>query len=184
MAPRNQPTPEDRRHAIQIVLAALASGQDTDPVLDELAALHVRHNTFPAEELLELASDCIDESRVTTADPIDFASIRDRFLPEHRFSGKNQHYKSRYAITAAPGRTWTRPGSSCGPPRTRLSSGTVWLRPGTPFTLASLLPTPSRQPGPRWSGRGSFAVPGPSGEDRWRRRAEGRSSPPPTPPAE
>ena len=63
--------------------------------------MHIRHNTFPAEELLELASDAIDESDATPADPIDFEKIRERFLPEHRFSGKNQHYKSRYAITAA-----------------------------------------------------------------------------------
>jgi hypothetical protein len=37
MAPRKRPTPEDRSHAIQIVLATLATGQDTDPVLEELA---------------------------------------------------------------------------------------------------------------------------------------------------
>lgn len=101
MAPRKQPTPEDRSHAIQIVLAALAAGLDRDPVVDELAALHIRHDTFPAEELLELASDAIGESGATSDDPIDFEKIRERFLPEHRFSGKNQHYKSKYAITAA-----------------------------------------------------------------------------------
>ena len=32
---------------------------------------------------------------------IDFEKIREPFLPEHRFSGKNQHHKSKYAITAA-----------------------------------------------------------------------------------
>ena len=101
MAPRKRPTPEDRSHAIQIVLATLATGQDTDPVLEELAALHFPHDTFPAEELLELASDAIDESGATPDDPIDFEQIRERFLPEHRFSGKNQHYKSKYAIMAA-----------------------------------------------------------------------------------
>lgn len=101
MAPMKQPTPEDRSDAIQIVLAGLASGQDVDLVLEKLRAQHIRHNTFPAEELLEFASDAIDESGATTADPIDFEKIRERFLPEHRFSGKNQHYKSRYAISAA-----------------------------------------------------------------------------------
>jgi hypothetical protein len=100
MAPKKQPTPEDRSDAIQIVLAGLASGQDFDAVLEKLGALHIRNNTFPAEELLELASDAIDESGATTADPIDFEKIRERFLPEHRFSGKNQHYKSKYAISA------------------------------------------------------------------------------------
>ena len=70
-------------------------------VLERLGSLHVQHNTFPTEDLLELASDAIEESGATTADPIDFANIRERFLPEHRFSGKNQHYKSKYAISAA-----------------------------------------------------------------------------------
>ena len=101
MAPRKQPTPEDRSDAVQLVLAGLASGQDVDPILEKLGASHIRHNTFPAVELLELASDAIDESGATTAEPIDFENIRDRFLPEHQFSGKNQHYKSKYAISAA-----------------------------------------------------------------------------------
>ena len=86
---------------MQVALTGLASGQDLDPILEKLGALHVRHNTFPAEELLELASDAIDESGATTAEPIDFENIRERFLPEHHFSGKNQHYKSKYAISAA-----------------------------------------------------------------------------------
>jgi hypothetical protein len=76
MAPRKRPTPADRSCTIQIVLTALASGRDLDPVLDELAALHVRHNTFPAEALLELSSDAIDESGFTQADPIEFERIR------------------------------------------------------------------------------------------------------------
>jgi len=101
MASRKQLTPEDRSDAIRMVLTGLASGQDFDSVLEKLGALHIRHNTFPAEELLELASNAIDESGATTADPIDFQKIRERFLPEHRFSGKNQHYKSTYAISAA-----------------------------------------------------------------------------------
>ena len=101
MAPRKQPTPEDRTDAVHIVLAGLASGQDVDLILEKLGELRVRHNTFPAEELLELASDAIDESGATLAEPIDFENIRDRFLPEHHFSGKNQHFKSKYAISAA-----------------------------------------------------------------------------------
>ena len=101
MAPRKQPTPQDRSDAVQLVLVGLASGQDFDPILEKLGASHIRHNTFPAEELLELASDAIDESGATTAEPIDFENIRERFLPEHHFSGKSQHYKSKYAISAA-----------------------------------------------------------------------------------
>jgi hypothetical protein len=101
MAPTKQPTPEDRHNAILVTLTGLATGQDFDPIVEKLGALHIRHNTFPAEELLELASDAIDESETTAADPIEFEKIRERLLPEHRFSGKNQHYKSKYALSAA-----------------------------------------------------------------------------------
>jgi hypothetical protein len=56
---------------------------------------------FPAEELLELAADAIDESGATQAEPIDSENIRERLLPERPFSGKAQHYKGKYVISAA-----------------------------------------------------------------------------------
>ena len=101
MAPNKQPTPEDRSEAIRIALADLASGEDPDVTITRLGDLHIRYNTFPAEELLELASEAIDVSGATPADPIDLERIRERFLPERHFSGKTQHHKSKYAITAA-----------------------------------------------------------------------------------
>jgi hypothetical protein len=101
MASRKLPTPESRSDAIRIVLAGLAAGEEFDPILEKLRALHVRNDTFPAEELLELASDAIDESGATPADPIDSENIRERFLPEYPFSGKTQHHKSKYAVAAA-----------------------------------------------------------------------------------
>jgi hypothetical protein len=101
MAPNKQPTAEDRSDAIRIALAGLASGEQPEEILSKLSALHIRHNTFPAEELLELASNAIEESGAMPADPIDSEGIRERFLPDHPFSGKTQHYKSKYAISAA-----------------------------------------------------------------------------------
>ncbi len=38
----------------------------------QLAALQPRNNTFPAEVLLELAAEIIEESGASPADPIDF----------------------------------------------------------------------------------------------------------------
>jgi hypothetical protein len=101
MAPNKQPTSEDRNDAIRIALAGLASGEGSEAILSKLSVLHIRYNTFPSEELLELASDAIDESGAAPADPIDCEGIRERFLPEHPFSGKTQHHKSKYAISAA-----------------------------------------------------------------------------------
>jgi hypothetical protein len=101
LARRKQPTQQNRTDAIRIALSGLASGEEFDWIHERLRALHVRHNTFPAEELLELASDAINESGATPADPIDCEKIRERFLPEYPFSGKTQHYKSKYAVSAA-----------------------------------------------------------------------------------
>jgi hypothetical protein len=101
MVPKRLLTPADRSVAIRIALAGLATGEPSEEILSKLGALRVRHDTFPAEELLELAADAIHESGTTPADPIDCERIRERFLPDHRFSGKTQHYKSKYAISAA-----------------------------------------------------------------------------------
>ncbi len=101
MAPNKQPTPENRSDAIRIAVAGLASGEPSEEILSKLGALHIRHNTFPAEELLELASDAIGASGATPNDPIDCEGIRERLLPDHPFTGKTQHYKSKYAISAA-----------------------------------------------------------------------------------
>jgi len=51
-----------RTDAIRIALAGLASGDEPETILAKLGALRIRSNTFPAEELLELASDAIDEA--------------------------------------------------------------------------------------------------------------------------
>lgn len=101
MAPNRQPTPEDQADAIGIALAGIASGTDLVEILSKLATLHIRNNTFPAEDLLELAADAIDESGATRSEPIDSEDLRERLLPEHSFSGKTQHAKSKYAISAA-----------------------------------------------------------------------------------
>jgi len=87
MAPNKQPTPENRSDAIRIALAGLASGVPSESILSKLGAL--------AEEILELASDAVEESGATPADPIDGEGIRERFLADYPFSGKTQHYKSK-----------------------------------------------------------------------------------------
>ncbi|HWE69505.1 MAG TPA: hypothetical protein VG205_04035, partial [Acidimicrobiales bacterium] len=66
------PSEADRMVAIRTALAGLAAGEDPDSILTRLADLHPRYNTFPGEELLELASDAIDESGATRDEPIDY----------------------------------------------------------------------------------------------------------------
>lgn len=84
-----------------MVVADLSSGQEFSAIVDKLAELHPKDNTFPAEELLELAADTIEESGATSSDPIDYEGIRERYLPERSFRGKVEHHRSHYASSAA-----------------------------------------------------------------------------------
>ncbi len=101
MAAPKRPTPEDRVAAIRISLAGIASGDDLGKVLWHLEPLHPRNNTFPAEVLLELAADAIEDAGASRERPIEFENIRKRYLPECSAHTKAQHHKSEYAIRAA-----------------------------------------------------------------------------------
>jgi hypothetical protein len=96
-----RPTPEDRVTAIHIALAGIASDDDLGKLSWHLESLHPRNNTFPADVLLELAADAIDDAGASRERPIEFESIRKRYLAECRAHTKAQHHKSEYAIRAA-----------------------------------------------------------------------------------
>ena len=55
-----------------MVVADLSSGLEFATIMDQLAELHPKDNTFPAEELLELAAEAIEESGATPSNPIDY----------------------------------------------------------------------------------------------------------------
>jgi len=101
VARQKQPTQVDRDEAVRLTLAGLIGDEGFAEITAKLADLHPENDTFPAEELLELAAEAIAESGATTAEPIDYEEIRERYLPEHPFSGKEQHHKSHYALSAA-----------------------------------------------------------------------------------
>lgn len=48
-----------------------------------------------------MAAEAIQESGATTANPIEYEAIRERYLPEYTFSGKVQHHRSHYALSAS-----------------------------------------------------------------------------------
>jgi hypothetical protein len=95
------PTDEDYDVAARLGLLGLVADRDSDSIMEQLAALHPRNNTFPAEVLLELAAEAIAESEASPAEPIQYEGMRDRYLPEYQFRGKSQQHKSRYALMAA-----------------------------------------------------------------------------------
>jgi hypothetical protein len=100
MAARKRPTPEDAATARQILLDGLARDADIFELLSELAPLHPRDNIFPGEVLLRLAADALDWSGASRADPLALEGIRERFLPECAFRGR-QNKKLQYAVLVA-----------------------------------------------------------------------------------
>ena len=100
MAARKRPTAEDAATARRLVLDGLAQDADIFELLSELAPLHPRDNTFPGEILLRLAADALDWCGASRADPLALDGIRERFLAECTFRGR-QNSKLQYAVLVA-----------------------------------------------------------------------------------
>jgi hypothetical protein len=100
MPARNLPTPQDEATARRILLDGLARGSEVFELVGELAPLHPRNNTFPGEVFLRVAVDVLDWCEASRADPLPMEGIRERFLPECAFRGR-QNKKLQFAILAA-----------------------------------------------------------------------------------
>ena len=100
MPARKQPTPQDAATARRILLDGLARDADIFGLMSELAALHPRNNTFPGEVFLHLAADALDWCGASREKPLPLEGIRQRFLPECTFRGR-QHHKLQFAVLAA-----------------------------------------------------------------------------------
>ncbi len=86
---------------IQVVLSSVANGDELHDIAWALEPLIPARNIFPAEVLLDLAADAIEESGATRVTPIDSEQIRQRLLPEGTAHTRAQHYKADFAIGAA-----------------------------------------------------------------------------------
>src|SRR5262245_7489752 len=100
MPARKRPTSEDTATARRVLLDGPARDADIFEVVSELAPLHPRDNTFPGEVFLRLAADALDWCRATRTDPLPLEGLRERFLPERAFRGR-QNSKFQYALLAA-----------------------------------------------------------------------------------
>src|SRR5271165_3839576 len=78
MASKAGPTNEDYEKAARLGLPSLNENQDPDSIMEQLAAMHPRNNTFPAEVLLELAAEAISESGASQDEPTQYEGLRDR----------------------------------------------------------------------------------------------------------
>jgi len=100
MPARNLPTPQDAATARRILLDGLARHSEVSELVGELAALHPRNSTFPGEVFLHVAVDVLDWCGASRADPLALEGMRERFLPECAFRGR-QNKKLQFAILAA-----------------------------------------------------------------------------------
>src|ERR1700756_1943555 len=100
MPGRKRPTDEDAATARRALLDGLARDADIFEVLSGLTPRHPRNDTFPGEVFLRLAADALEWCRASPADPLPLEGLREGFLPEATFRGR-QNAKLRYAVLAA-----------------------------------------------------------------------------------
>lgn len=100
MPARNRPAPDDAAVARRVVLDGLARDADIAELESELAPLHPRNDTFPGEVLLGLAADALTWCGASRSGPLALEGLRERFLPECDFRGR-QNKKFQYAVLAA-----------------------------------------------------------------------------------
>jgi hypothetical protein len=86
--------------ARRALLDGLARDAGIEELASELASLHLRNDTFPGEVLLRLAADALQWCEASPADPLPLEGLRERFLPEATFRGR-QNAKFQYAVLAA-----------------------------------------------------------------------------------
>jgi hypothetical protein len=100
MPARERPTPEDALTARRTLLDGLASDADIFDLAADLMPLHPRDNTFPGEVFLRVAADALAWCAASRADPLPLEGLRERFLPEAAFRGR-ENAKFQYAMLAA-----------------------------------------------------------------------------------
>jgi hypothetical protein len=92
--------PQATAAARQTLLDGLARDVDIFELVSELAPLHPRDNTLPGEVFLRLAADALNWCGASRTDPLPLEGLRERFLPECTFRGR-QNKNLQYAVLAA-----------------------------------------------------------------------------------
>ncbi|HEV8277645.1 MAG TPA: hypothetical protein VGQ26_18400 [Streptosporangiaceae bacterium] len=97
---RKVPTDQDRAEAIRRLLSGLARGDDVPGLAAAIEGLHPPHNTFPGEVFLRLSADALDVAGAGPDDPIPYEGLREKYLGECRFRGR-ENRKIQFAILAS-----------------------------------------------------------------------------------
>jgi len=91
------PTEEDRDEALRRLLSGLGAGDDVFELTASVADLHPKHDTFPGEVFMEPAVDVLEIVEVTRNDSIPYEGLRETYLPECEFRGRDNR-RIQYAI--------------------------------------------------------------------------------------
>lgn len=94
---RRRPTEEDRLEALRRLLTGLAEGADAHELTMSMADLHPKNNTFPGEVFMGLAADALEAAGATRHGPLPYEGLRERYLPECEFRGR-ENRKIQFAI--------------------------------------------------------------------------------------
>ena len=94
---RQGPTEEDRDEALRRVLSGLLAGDDVFELAASVADLHPEYNTFPGEVFFDLAADALEIADATRNDPVPYEGLREIYLPECEFRGRDNR-RIQYAI--------------------------------------------------------------------------------------
>jgi len=94
------PTDDDRVEVTRRFLLGITQGHDANQLVDEIAELHVRNNTFPGEVLMELAADALDLAGLNRDSHIPYRQLHSTHLPEIQLRGKEQQ-RLQYAVLTA-----------------------------------------------------------------------------------
>lgn len=94
---RKSPTEDDRLEALRRLLTGLAGGADVFELAESVSDLHPKNNTFPGEVFMRLAADVLEVADTTRDNPIPYEGLRETYLPECEFRGR-ENRKIQYTI--------------------------------------------------------------------------------------
>jgi hypothetical protein len=81
-------------------LSGLARGDDVFDLAAAIEELHPRHNTFPGEAFMRLSAGALEMAGVGKDDPIPYTGLRENYLGECKFQGR-ENRKIQFAILAS-----------------------------------------------------------------------------------
>jgi len=90
-------TEEDRLEALRRLLAGLVAGVDVFDLSVAVADLHPKSDTFPGEVFMHLGAETLEIVGVTREDPLRYEGLRETYLAECEFRGRDNR-KIQFAI--------------------------------------------------------------------------------------